>query len=214
MAADKSTLDLNKIMSNQTYDTVKWRDDDGKRHQKKITLQDPGIGVASRILDDMNTGDNVGDFGEIFELCMEYALVNPHLNYEILNKELPKELQTRDLKKKNKQGEDVVIPMHFPGFRDALQTVMMAQRTNGASNFHDTLQSLNENVFKDAKGNPIDEDFWEPGGDGDGLGFEAMGDALNYLGECVSKNGVLDILTAVFQFCIKSLRPNPRVSLN
>ena len=209
----KAALDLDSIMSNQHSETVKWQED-GKRHQKKVTMQDPGIGVAMQMMDLVNIGNEQSDYGTLFDLVMQRCLIDPHFTYEGLNKDLDKDVQKKTVVKQNKQGQNANINMVFPGYRSAIQIVMMFNKSDGASNFLGTLQSLNSEVFRKNNHTVVDMAYWEPGGPADGLGFVAMTEALKFLADILQKDGVLNILTAGFQFCVQELRPKPRKLIN
>lgn len=119
---ENSEKKLEALMGNEIHKTVEWTDDKDKKHTTKITLQDPGIGVATQIMDLMNVGGDSSDYGKAFELLMQNVLVSPHLDYGSLNHELPEKLTKKTVIKQNSAGDEVKINMVFPDYRTALQS--------------------------------------------------------------------------------------------
>ena len=111
---ENSEKKLEALMGNEIHKTVEWTDDKDKKHTTKITLQDPGIGVATQVMDLMNVGDDTSDYGKAFELLMQNVLVSPHLNYDTLNHDLPEKLNKKTIVKQNSAGDEVKINMVFP----------------------------------------------------------------------------------------------------
>ncbi|GHP12970.1 hypothetical protein YK48G_03950 [Lentilactobacillus fungorum] len=200
---------LKALMGNEFHETVEWTDDNNKKHTKTITLQDPGIGIATQIMDLINVGDDTSDYGSAFDLIMTNVLVNPRLNYGQLNNDLPEKLNKKTIIKKNNRGEDVKINLVFPRYRTALQLFMSGERPSGALNMHDTLESLNHEVLRTDEKTPqiVKMKYWDPAGHGYGLGGTAMSEATNYLGDILNRNGVLAILMKSFRFVAGTVRP-------
>jgi len=195
-----------KMMTNNVPRHVTYTDDNGEKHTVDATVQDPGIGIAGQILDDTNIGDNEADYGEIFDLIMNNVLITPKYNYEILNNDLKKSEQTKTIKLKNRDDEEISLVLNFPGYRDALQIMMSSNKTNGGSNFMGTLATLTKSVIRDAQGHSIDMDFWDKGSKGDGIAISAYQQALEFLGGALNKDGLLYVLVDALQFCQTTLR--------
>lgn len=203
---------LDAIMDDQVHHEVEWKDADDNPHTTKTTLEDPGIDVATHAIDLLNTGNDTGDFGDLFGIVMDKVQISPRYTYEGLNKALSAKEQVKTITKKNKKGESVKLTMHFPGYEDALQIMMMSQRPSGGSNVHDTLDALNSKIFRNAKGGVVKMSYWDRGGAGYGLGMTALQEGLSFLGDILAKDGVLPILTDSFQFLIKTVstvKPEP-----
>lgn len=200
---------LEALMGNEIHKTVEWTDDKDKKHTTKITLQDPGIGVATQIMDLMNVGDDTSDYGKAFELLMQNVLVSPHLNYGALNQDLPEKLTKKTIVKQNGAGDEVKINMVFPGYQTALQIFMMTNRPSGALNMHDTLDSLDKEVLRTDETTPqiVKMKYWNVGEHGSGLGATALSEAQAYLGALLARNGLLNILMESFRFLATTLRP-------
>ena len=206
---ENSEKKLKAVMGNEIHKTVEWKDDKDKKHTTKITLQDPGIGVATQIMDLMNVGDDSSDYGQAFEMLMQNVLVSPHLDYGSLNHDLPEKLNKKTIVKQNSDGDEVKINMVFPGYRTALQIFMMTNRPSGALNMHDTLDSLDKEVLRTDEKTPqiVKMRYWNVGGHGSGLGATALSEAQAYLGSLLARNGLLNILMEAFRFLATTLRP-------
>ncbi|MFR0568034.1 hypothetical protein FAM21838_02030 [Lentilactobacillus parabuchneri] len=206
---ENSEKKLEALMGNEIHKTVEWKDDKDKKHTTKITLQDPGIGVATQIMDLMNVGGDSSDYGTAFEMLMQNVLVSPHLDYGSLNHELPEKLTKKTVIKQNSNGDDVKINMVFPDYRTALQIFMMTNRPSGALNMHDTLVSLNKEVLRTDEKTPqiVKMKYWNVGEHGSGLGATALSEAQSYLGSLLARNGLLNILMESFRFLATTLRP-------
>lgn len=206
---ENSEKKLEALMGNEIHKTVEWKDDKDKKHTTKITLQDPGIGVATQIMDLMNVGGDSSDYGKAFEMLMQNVLVSPHLDYGSLNHELPEKLTKKTVIKQNSAGDDVKINMVFPDYRTALQIFMMTNRPSGALNMHDTLVSLDKEVLRTDESTPqiVKMKYWNVGEHGSGLGATALSEAQAYLGSLLARNGLLNILMESFRFLATTLRP-------
>lgn len=200
---------LKALMGNEFHETVEWTDENQKKHSKVITLQDPGIGIATQIMDLVNVGDDTSDWGTAFELVMTNVLVNPRLNYGALNNQLPEKLNKKTIVKKNNSGDDVKLNLVWPGYRTALQLFMSGERPSGALNMHDTLEALDREVLRTDEPTPqiVKTKYWDPAGHGYGLGGTAMSEATNYLGNILNRNGVLAMLMKSFRFVAGTVRP-------
>ncbi|VDG31411.1 hypothetical protein [Lactobacillus buchneri CD034] [Lactiplantibacillus mudanjiangensis] len=206
MTETKQDDNLLKIMKEARHDeTIKFKTSDGKDGNRKATYEDPGIGIAMRIMDLMNTGDDEGDFGKMFQDMMSQVLIEPRWTYEDLEKGLPESLHKKQVAAKNKVGKDVKIEMVWPGYRTALQMTMMLERPSGASNMHDTLVVLNREVFRH-NGQPVRMEYWEMGHEGYGLGMKAFSEATEYLRDVLDYNGVLETLTTGLRFLSNTVR--------
>lgn len=206
MTETKQDDNLLKIMKEARHDeTIKFKTSDGKDGSRKATYEDPGIGIAMRIMDLMNTGDDEGDFGKMFQDMMSQVLIEPRWTYEDLEKGLPESLHKKQVAAKNKVGKDVKIEMVWPGYRTALQMTMMLERPSGASNMHDTLVVLNREVFRH-NGQPVRMEYWEMGHEGYGLGMKAFSEATEYLRDVLDYNGVLETLTTGLRFLSNTVR--------
>ena len=180
-------------------ESIEYKDADGKDAKKKVTYEDPGIGTAMTILDLMNVGDDSGDYGDLFQQIMDHVLVAPRLSYGELDKKLPEQLHKKFIDVQNKSKKNVQIEMVWPGYRTALQIMMLVQRPSGASNMHDTLATLNREVFRH-NGQPVRMEYWDMGHDGNGLGMKAFVEATRYLKDVLDYEGVLTMLTEGMRF--------------
>ncbi|VDG20627.1 hypothetical protein [Lactobacillus buchneri CD034] [Lactiplantibacillus mudanjiangensis] len=206
MTETKQDDNLLKIMKEARHDeTIKFKTSDGKDGSRKATYEDPGIGIAMRIMDLMNTGDDNGDFGDLYQQIMDHVLITPRWSYEKLEKELPEALHKKQVDAKNKADKDVKIEMVWPGYRTALQIMMLVERPSGASNMHDTLVVLNREVFRH-NGQPVRMEHWEMGHDGYGIGMKAFMEATEYLRDTLAYNGVLSTLTEGVRFLSDTVR--------
>lgn len=203
MSEANADAKVKAMMSNEIVRHVDYTDDNNKKAHVDIKVQDPGIGIASQILDLLSATE----YGELFGLVMEHVLVSPHFNYESLNKDLDKDVQTKEIKATNKQGKQIKLKLKFPGFRTALQLSLNSQHQDGSTNLHETLTEITKEVVRDSKDSVIDMDFWEPGEDGYGLGMVVYDEAQKFLGGILSRDQVLQILTDAFKFCVTTVRP-------
>jgi len=186
-------------------ETIKFEDPDGKETSRKATYEDPGIGKATTIMDLMNTGNDAGDFGKMFQDLMSQVLIEPRWTYEELEKNLPEAMHKKQVTVKNKAGKDIQINMVWPSYRTALQITMMLERPSGASNMHDTLAKMNREIFRH-DGQPVQMEYWEVGHEGYGLGMKAFGEANKYLRDVLDYNGVLETLTTGLRFLSHTVR--------
>lgn len=206
MSETKQNVDYLAALKEARHDeTIKFEDQDGKETSRKATYEDPGIGKASQIMDLMNTGDDEGDFGKMFQDLMSQVVIEPRWNYEELEKALPESMHKKQVAVKNKAGKDIKIEMVWPSYRTALQVTMMLERPSGASNIHDTLAKLNREVFRH-NGQPVQMEYWEVGHDGYGLGMKAFSEATKYLRDVLDYNGVLATLTTGLRFLSRTVR--------
>lgn len=185
-------------------ETITFKNGDEEEH-KQVVYEDPGIGTAMRIMDLMNTGDDSGDYGDLYQQIMDHVLVSPRVGYASLEKALPEKMHKKSVAAKNKENKSAKIEMVWPGYRTALQIMMLLQRPSGASNMHDTLVTLNREVFRH-NGQPVRMEYWELGHDGYGLGMKAFVEATKYLQENLDYDGVLDMLTSGIRFLSKTVQ--------
>lgn len=209
MVETNSEKKLAALMSNEFHEKIEWTDANEKKQTKEITLQDPGIGIATKIMDLVNVGDDTSDWGSAFDLIMKHVLVNPRLDYGALNHELPDKLNKKTVIKKNNSGEEVKLNFVWPGYRTALQLFMSSERPSGALNMHDTLEALNKEVFRTDEKTPqiVKMEYWEPAGHAYGLGGTALSEATSYLGEVLNRDGFFAALMKSFRFVAGTVRP-------
>lgn len=204
--SEKDEQAIAAFMDNQFERTVEYTDSKGDKKTRKITLQDPGFDIASQAIDALNVGEDTGDAGRLFDLIMHNVLVNPHMDYESLNADVPDDIKKKTITKKNRSGKDVHINMVWPGYRTALQIVFMSTRPSGASNMNGTMTKLNSEVFRTDKNEVLKMNFWDATGDGSGLGMIAMQEATKFLAEITDRNGDQSVLGKAFQFLMESLQ--------
>lgn len=197
---------LKAFQSSQDQEKVTYRDYNGEKHTKIVTLADPGIGVATQAIDLMQSGNNTSDFIDLFQLIMDKVIVNPKLSYSSEQHSLPKALKSKTVSHKNNSGAKVSLHYVFPGYRRAVQIVTEAGRPNGALNMTGVLKDLNTYVFKNDDGRAVKNSYWDAGGHASGLGMRAINEAIGYLSDVLDYDGFNSTIQKGLSFLTTKLR--------
>ncbi|MFC6180349.1 hypothetical protein [Lactiplantibacillus daowaiensis] len=185
----------------QVERTVKYKDENNKDATRKITVTNPDIGPSMEIMDLANVGNDEANYGQLFGRIMSDVIAAPVMDYKTLNDDLPDKYKSKTVTKKNKRGDTVQLQLVFPGFQTAIDIVMDANRPSGASNIYGTLTTLDKEVFR--KGTDklvVRESYWNAGGEGYGLGGEAIKEGLEFLTDAISYKGNFQALLEGYRF--------------
>lgn len=204
--SNSSLRSINNLLNSQNTTKVHYRDYNGHKQVRTVTLADPGIGTATQAIDLMRAGNNTSDFADLFQLVMDHVIVSPRLSFAKEEKTLPKDLKSKTVTHKNKTGADVNLHYAWPGYRRAVQIVTKAERPNGAMNMTGALKSLNSYVFKDDDGRSVNNNYWDAGGHASGLGMKAINEAFNYLANVLDHDGFNSVIQKGLSFLTTSLR--------
>lgn len=200
-------LDVKAALNDQKELTVKYKE--GKENKKiKITVQDPGVDKALAILDLTETGNELNDIPEAYDLVMKHVLVEPKLSYHDLNEKLakmPKSYREQEIKHKNAEGKDIKLRFKFPDYRTALSIIFEIKKNNGGSNLRQSIKDICENVIVDENGKHVDIEYFDRGHEGSGLTLDAMREATEFLSKPIDHKGLGNILGQAFQFSIQTL---------
>lgn len=203
---NKSIAAIKDIANSQNKEKVHFKDYEGHKQVRAITLSDPGIGTATHAMDLMQAGDNTSDFTDLFQLIMDDVIVSPQLSFAKEEKTLPKNLKHKNTNHKNKNGENISLHFAWPGYREAVQIVTEVGRPNGAYNLTGVLNDLNSYVFKDDEGRSVNNNYWNAGGHAYGLGMTAINEAINYLADVLDHDGFNSMIQRGISFLTTALR--------
>lgn len=201
--------ELKDMIQNQVKKEIKYKDKDGKEHKRTAVLQEPNARTAAKIVNQMSGAGGTMYMGNVMELVMANAIVSPKLNYEELNKDIPEELQTKDVELTNGADEKVTLHMKFPDWRTALNISNKINKNDGSQDFDGTLDAMLNNFLFESneKGaRKLTWDWFDKRDGGYGLMYVVSEEVQKYIAEVTGRNGVLSILIAAFQLSIKQIR--------
>lgn len=192
MAEKKDILDLE-----QEKRTVKYKDADDKPVSKEITLNTPSFPDALDITDLTQGPNGFQDFGEAYAKTMQKVLVYPHLDYKTVNGQVEANHDDKgSIEFTDKNDETVKLNTVFPNTREAINIIFNFTKSDGSANVHQVAETLNQDVFRDEKGEPLTWDFWQEHG---GL-FNALPKVIEYLSTAVGHTGFLAIIGEAYSF--------------
>lgn len=179
--------------------TITYTDLNGKAQKLEATLQEPGVKLTMMLRDMVMSSNDTSDWSSIIETLLDKVIVSPRYTFESLNNDLPDNLKTKEVTKKNADGKEVTLKMKFPDYRTAFGLVNAIVRPSGAANMTDTMDMLDKLVFVDEKDKHIDWDYWDKGGKAYGLVDVAREEANKYLLGVLDKDGLYSLLMWTFQ---------------
>ena len=198
--------DLQELLENhQIKKTVTWTED-GEDHSREITLQEPDARTATQIIGTMSGANNTAYFGEAIGLILDNnVIVNPKLTFSDLNHNLNKEDAKKSVELVNGDGKKVTLYMKFPDYRTAFNILMYAQKTDGSVDITGMLDLLFENVLVDGNQKKLDWDWLDDHNKGYGLTSDVMQEAIKFLSDVLSKDGVFAMLMEGFQLATRQI---------
>ena len=192
-------VNLKGLLGDQVKKTIELTDTDGKKTGEKveITMEEVDWGTRLKIDDLQNVGNNLTDQGELARQLLENVLVNPRLDFEVMNKEIEAAgFKGKSLSYLGKDGKKHKYNVVFPGFGDALNILAESRGVDGAYNFTGFFTDANRYIVRNAKDQPVDFDFWN---DADNL-YDVYGDIAKFLRDALSVNGYLQIVGELRSF--------------
>ncbi|WP_203648890.1 hypothetical protein [Secundilactobacillus yichangensis] len=192
MAEQKDVLDLKQVKR-----TVDYKDKDGKKVTKEITLNTPSYPDALDITDLTQGPNGFQDFGEAYAKTMEKVLVTPHLDYKFINEQVEKNHDDKSsIEFTDKNDETVKLDTIFPNAREAVNIIFNFTKSDGSANVRQVVQTLNDDVFRDEKGQKLTWDFWQEHG---GI-FDAIPKVVDNLSTALVHTGFLAIIGEAYSF--------------
>lgn len=198
--------DLQELLENhQIKKTVTWTED-GEDHSREITLQEPDARAATQIIGKMAGANNTIYFGDAMGLILDNnVIVNPKISFTDLNKNLPKKDAQKSVELTNADGRKVTLYMKFPDYRTAFNILMFSQKTDGSIDITGMLDLLFDGILVDGNGKKLDWDWLDDHKKGYGLTNEVISEALGFITDVLSKDGVLAMLLEAFQLSAKQI---------
>lgn len=191
--------------NNQITKTVKWTED-GVDKSREVVLQEPDARTSSQIIGKMAGANNTMYFGDAMGLILDNnVLVNPKITFSQLNHDLSKEDANKSVELTNADGRKVTLYMKFPDYRTAFNILMFSQKTDGSVDITGMLDLLFDGILVDGNGKKLDWDWLDDHKKGYGLTNEVMDEALSFITEVLSKDGVLAMLLEAFQLSAKQV---------
>lgn len=198
--------DLKELLDNlQTKKTVTWTEE-GEEHSREITLQEPDARAATQIIGKMAGANNTIYFGDAMGLILDNnVIVNPKITFNQLNHDLSKEDAQKSVELTNADGRKVTLYMKFPDYRTAFNILMFSQKTDGSIDITGMLDLLFDGILVDGNGKKLDWDWLDDHKKGYGLTNEVISEALEFITDVLSKDGVLAMLLEAFQLSAKQI---------
>lgn len=198
--------DLQELLENhQIKKTVTWTEE-GEEHSREITLQEPDARAATQIIGKMAGANNTIYFGDAMGLILENnVIVNPKITFNQLNHDLSKEDAQKSVELTNADGRKVTLYMKFPDYRTAFNILMFSQKTDGSIDITGMLDLLFDGILVDGNGKKLDWDWLDDHKKGYGLTNEVISEALGFITDVLSKDGVLAMLLEAFQLSAKQI---------
>ena len=198
--------DLQELLENhQIKKTVTWTEE-GEEHSREITLQEPDARAATQIIGKMAGANNTIYFGDAMGLILDNnVIVNPKITFNQLNHDLSKEDAQKSVELTNADGRKVTLYMKFPDYRTAFNILMFSQKTDGSIDITGMLDLLFDGILVDGNGKKLDWDWLDDHKKGYGLTNEVISEALEFITEVLSKDGVLAMLLEAFQLSAKQI---------
>lgn len=198
--------DLQELLENhQIKKTVTWTEE-GEEHSREITLQEPDARAATQIIGKMAGANNTIYFGDAMGLILDNnVIVNPKISFTDLNKNLPKKDAQKSVELTNADGRKVTLYMKFPDYRTAFNILMFSQKTDGSIDITGMLDLLFDGILVDGNGKKLDWDWLDDHKKGYGLTNEVISEALGFITDVLSKDGVLAMLLEAFQLSAKQI---------
>lgn len=198
--------DLKELLDNlQTKKTVTWTEE-GEEHSREITLQEPDARAATQIIGKMAGANNTIYFGDAMGLILDNnVIVNPKITFSQLNHDLSKEDAQKSVELTNADGRKVTLYMKFPDYRTAFNILMFSQKTDGSIDITGMLDLLFDGILVDGNGKKLDWDWLDDHKKGYGLTNEVISEALEFITDVLSKDGVLAMLLEAFQLSAKQI---------
>lgn len=191
--------------NNQITKTVKWTED-GVDKSREVVLQEPDARTSSQIIGKMAGANNTMYFGDAMGLILDNnVIVNPKLTFSQLNHDLSKEDANKSVELTNADGRKVTLYMKFPDYRTAFNILMFSQKTDGSVDITGMLDLLFDGILVDGNGKKLDWDWLDDHKKGYGLTNEVMDEAVEFITDVLSKNGVLAMLLEAFQLSAKQV---------
>ncbi|CAI2698948.1 hypothetical protein AKUA2103_PHAGE100460 (plasmid) [Apilactobacillus kunkeei] len=198
--------DLQELLENhQIKKTVTWTEE-GEEHSREITLQEPDARAATQIIGKMAGANNTIYFGDAMGLILDNnVIVNPKITFNQLNHDLSKEDAQKSVELTNADGRKVTLYMKFPDYRTAFNILMFSQKTDGSIDITGMLDLLFDGILVDGNGKKLDWDWLDDHKKGYGLTNEVISEALEFITDVLSKDGVLAMLLEAFQLSAKQI---------
>ena len=191
--------------NNQITKTVKWKED-GVDKSREVVLQEPDARTSSQIIGKMAGANNTMYFGDAMGLILDNnVIVNPKLTFSDLNHNLSKEDANKSVELTNADGKKVTLYMKFPDYRTAFNILMFSQKTDGSVDITGMLDLLFDGILVDGNGKKLDWDWLDDHKKGYGLTNEVMDEAMEFITDVLSKDGVLAMLLEAFQLSAKQV---------
>lgn len=191
--------------NNQITKTVKWTED-GVDKSREVVLQEPDARTSSQIIGKMAGANNTMYFGDAMGLILDNnVIVNPKLTFSQLNHDLSKEVANKSVELTNADGRKVTLYMKFPDYRTAFNILMFSQKTDGSVDITGMLDLLFDGILVDGNGKKLDWDWLDDHKKGYGLTNEVMDEAVEFITDVLSKDGVLAMLLEAFQLSAKQV---------
>lgn len=191
--------------NNQITKTVKWKED-GVDKSREVVLQEPDARTSSQIIGKMAGANNTMYFGDAMGLILDNnVIVNPKLTFSQLNHDLSKEDANKSVELTNADGRKVTLYMKFPDYRSAFNILMFSQKTDGSVDITGMLDLLFDGILVDGNGKKLDWDWLDDHKKGYGLTNEVMDEAVEFITDVLSKDGVLAMLLEAFQLSAKQV---------
>lgn len=191
--------------NNQITKTVKWTED-GVDKSREVVLQEPDARTSSQIIGKMAGANNTMYFGDAMGLILDNnVIVNPKLTFSQLNHDLSKEDANKSVELTNADGRKVTLYMKFPDYRTAFNILMFSQKTDGSVDITGMLDLLFDGILVDGNGKKLDWDWLDDHKKGYGLTNEVMDEAVEFITDVLSKDGVLAMLLEAFQLSAKQV---------
>lgn len=191
--------------NNQITKTVKWTED-GVDKSREVVLQEPDARTSSQIIGKMAGANNTMYFGDAMGLILDNnVIVNPKLTFSDLNHNLSKEDANKSVELTNADGKKVNLYMKFPDYRTAFNILMFSQKTDGSVDITGMLDLLFDGILVDGNGKKLDWDWLDDHKKGYGLTNEVMDEAVEFITDVLSKDGVLAMLLEAFQLSAKQV---------
>lgn len=191
--------------NNQITKTVKWTED-GVDKSREVVLQEPDARTSSQIIGKMAGANNTMYFGDAMGLILDNnVIVNPKLTFSDLNHNLSKEDANKSVELTNADGKKVTLYMKFPDYRTAFNILMFSQKTDGSVDITGMLDLLFDGILVDGNGKKLDWDWLDDHKKGYGLTNEVMDEAIEFITDVLSKDGVLAMLLEAFQLSAKQV---------
>lgn len=182
--------------------TVSYLGKDGKRMSKEITLEELAYEDALAINDLAQSAGGYRDFGEIYSEIMEKVLVNPRWDYKTVKTLITNDGQDKGTITFNgRKDAKLTLDVVFPDARTAVNLMMNTQKADGSMNIKETVQALNESVFRDKNGKPLTWEYWS----NHGGAYNALAKASDFLLKGFENVGFMATMSEAYSFLQEQL---------